>query len=126
MAYGDIGGPATQMLLTCKTPAEGAVNIAKGDALKLIGAYTVTNATSAEDTVFGQAMAPAEENDATIPVRVQGVCHFPYTGSAPAIDGLSGVVASATNGAVKAPAEGNGTGRVLQVDEAAATVQVLL
>jgi len=126
MAFGDIGGPATELVVTCKTPEEGPVDIAKGDALKLTGPYTVTNDTDAEDPVFGEALAPSERNGAPLPVRVRGISLFRYTGAAPAVDGVSGVLASATAGAVKAPDEGAGSGRVLKVDEAAETVHVLL
>mgnify|MGYP001563955806 CR=1 FL=1 len=56
MAFGDIGGAVTELVITCQTAASGSVAIAKGDALKLSGAYTVTNATLAEDAIFGQAL----------------------------------------------------------------------
>ncbi|HNR29712.1 MAG TPA: hypothetical protein PKI11_02385 [Candidatus Hydrogenedentes bacterium] len=126
MAFGDIGGVVTELIVTCTTPAEGDVAINKGDAVKLAGDYTVTNATDAEDVVFGQAMADASENGVAIPVKVRGVCAFAYTGSAPDVNGAAGVAASATAGAVKAPASGNGKGINLKVDTAAATVHVLL
>lgn len=126
MAYGDVGGPVTELILTCKTPATGDVAINKGDAVKLSGGYVVTNATSAEDPVIGQAMADAAENAVAVPVKVRGVCVFTYTGSAPTADGVAGVLASDTAGAVKAPASGNGSGRNLKVDTAASEVHVLL
>ncbi len=126
MAYGDIGGPVTELIMTCKTPDDGAVNISKGDALTLSGGYTVTNAAFAEDPVIGQAMADAAENGAAIPVKVRGVCVFTYTGAAPTVDGAAGVRASDTAGAVKAPASGNGSGRNLKVDATASEVHVLL
>ena len=53
MAYGDIGGAVTELVITCKAPSSGSVSITKGDALKLTGAYTVDNATDAEDALFG-------------------------------------------------------------------------
>lgn len=126
MAYGDIGGAVTELVITCQTPASGTVNIAKGDAVKLTGAYTVDNATSAEDALFGQALAAADQNGAAVPVKVRGVCVFAYTGSAPAVDGVHGVVASATAGKVKAPASGNGQGINVKVDTGASLVHVLL
>jgi hypothetical protein len=126
MAFGDIGGPVTELVLTCRTPDSGAVDIHKGDALKLSGPYTVSNDTEAEDPVLGQAMAPANTNSAAIPVKVRGVCLLPYTGDAPAVDGVSGVVASATPGVAKAPAEGAGRGLNLRVDPARGLVHVLL
>ena len=126
MAFGDIGGAVTELIITCRTPAAGAVAIAKGDAVKLTGAYTVTNATDAEDAVFGQALAAATENDVAIPVKVRGISIFTYTGTAPAVDGVKGIVASATDGAVKAPASGDGQGINVKVDAATTKVHVLL
>lgn len=126
MAYGDVGGPVTELVITCRTPASGDVNIAKGDAVKLTDAYTVNNATDAEDVVFGQALAAAEENDVAVPVKVRGICIFGYTGDAPAVDGVTGIVASATDGKVKAPASGNGSGVNVKADTAATEVHVLL
>jgi len=126
MAYGDIGGAVTELIITCRTPAAGGVAIAKGDAVKLTGAYTVTNATDAEDTVFGQALAAATENDVAIPVKVRGISTFTYTGTAPTVDGTKGIVASATDGAVKTPASGNGHGINVKVDAATTTVHVLI
>jgi hypothetical protein len=126
MAYGDVGGAVTELVITCRTPASGAVSIAAGDAVKLAGAYTVDYASDDEDTVFGQAMADANANGVTIPVKVRGICIFGYTGSAPAVDGVKGVVASATDGKVKAPASGNGRGINVKVDTGASQVHVLL
>ncbi|HIJ65688.1 MAG TPA: hypothetical protein HPP77_07015, partial [Candidatus Hydrogenedentes bacterium] len=85
MAYGDIGGAVTELVITCQSPSSGDVNIAKGDAVKLTGAYTVDNATDAEDVVFGQALADTTENSAAIPVKVRGICIFAYTGTAPTV-----------------------------------------
>ncbi len=126
MAYGDVGGPVTELIITCKTPASGTIAIAKGDAVKLTGAYEVDNATDAEDVVFGQAMADADANSMPIPVKVRGICIFGYTGSAPTVNGAAGILASATNGKVKAPASGNGVGRNVKVDTTAVEVHVLL
>ena len=126
MAYGDVGGPVTELVLTCKTPASGEVAINEGDAVALAGDYTVTNALSAEDPVFGQALADAADNGAAIPVKVRGVCVFSYTGAAPTVDGAAGVLGSDTAGVVKAPASGNGSGRNLKVDGTASEVHVLL
>ncbi len=128
MAFGDIGGAVTELVITCETPTSGTVDIVKGDAVKLAGNYTVTNVTDAEDAVFGQAMADAEENGVAIPVKVRGICVFPYMGAAPTVDGVSGVVASASEGEVKAPGEstGSGVGLNLKVDTEATLVHVLL
>ena len=126
MAFGDLGGAVTELVITCRTPASGTVNIAKGDAVKLTGAYTVDNATSAEDVVFGQALAAAATNGAAIPVKVRGIAIFAYTGTAPTVDGATGIVASATAGSVKAPASGSGRGVNVKVDTSATQVHVLL
>ena len=126
MAFGDVGGVVTELVITCKTPSSGTVSIAKGDAVKLTGPYTIANATDAEDPVFGQALAAASTLDTAIPVKVRGICIFPYTGTAPTVDGVAGVVASATDGSVKAPASGNGKGINVKVDTASSLVHVLL
>lgn len=126
MAFGDVGGAVTELIITCQTPASGTVNIAKGDALKLSGAYTVDNASDAEDAVFGQAMADADTNGMPIPVKVRGIAVFTYTGAAPTVDGAQGVVASATDGAVKTPLSGNGHGVNVKVDAGANQVHVLI
>jgi hypothetical protein len=126
MAFGDTGGSVTELIITCRTPLAGGVDIGKGDGLKLSGSYTVTNATDAEDAVFGEAMAAATENDVSIPVKVRGISIFPYTGGAPLVNGVQGIVASATDGSVKAPAAGDGRGINLKVDAGLALVHVLL
>lgn len=126
MAYGDVGGAVTELVITCQSPSSGNVNIANGDALKLTGPYTVTNATDVEDVVFGQALAATTDNSAPLPVKVRGICIFQYTGSAPSVNGTAGILASATDGKVKAPASGNGVGINLKVDSATTEVHVLL
>lgn len=126
MAFGDIGGVVTQLVITCMTAEEGVVSVAKGDAMKLTGPYMVTNVTLAEDAVFGQALADSNRNGEAIPVKVRGVCILQYTGTAPVVDGTAGVTASATAGKVKAPAAGNGHGINLKVDSEAQLVHVLL
>ena len=126
MAYGDVGGAVTELVITCKTPASGTVNIAAGDAVKLTGAYTVDNATADEDVVFGQALADANANGVAIPVKVRGICVFTYAGTAPTVDGVKGVLASGTDGKVKTPASGNGKGINVKVDTGATQVHVLL
>lgn len=127
MAFGDVGGVITELVITCRTPEEGAVSIAKGDAVKLTDAYTVTNATADDDVVFGQALADADANEQAIPVKVRGVCVFAYAGeTAPTVNGAAGITASATDGKVKAPASGNGKGINLKVDATSSLVHVLL
>ncbi len=127
MAFGDVGGVVTELVITCQTPDSGDVAITKGDAVKLSGAYTVTNATDADDAVFGQALASADANEVAIPVKVRGVCVFAYTGeTAPVVDGAAGVTASGTDGKVQAPTTGNGKGINVKVDTDQGLVHVLL
>jgi hypothetical protein len=126
MAYGDVGGVVTELIITCKTKSSGAVAIAAGDVVKLTGAYVVDNATADEDVVFGQAMAAADTNSTPLSVKVRGVCVFTYSGTAPTVNGTAGIVASATDGKVKAPASGNGRGINLKTNAADTTVHVLL
>ncbi|MBX7259070.1 MAG: hypothetical protein K1Y02_22095 [Candidatus Hydrogenedentes bacterium] len=126
MAYGDLGGPVTELVLTCKTLSSGPITIAPGDAVKLAGPYTVDNATAADDPVFGQALAAASVNGQAVPIKVRGVCLFAYTGAAPTINGVAGIAASDVDGKVKAPSSGNGTGINLKVDTGASLVHVLL
>jgi len=126
MAYGDVGGSVTELVITCKTPAAGTIDIAAGDAVKLTGPYEVDNATDDEDVVFGEALAGAGANGVAIPVKVRGISIFTYTGSAPTVNGVAGILASATDGTVKAPASGNGVGINLKVDAGASKVHVLL
>lgn len=126
MAYGDTGGPVTELILTCKSPSSGPIAIAAGDAVKLVGPYTVDNATAADDPVFGQALASASANGQLVPVKVRGICVFTYTGAEPTINGVAGVAASDVDGKVKAPASGNGSGINLKVDTGALQVHVLL
>jgi len=126
MAYGDVGGPVTELVITCRTKSSGDVDIVKGQAVKLVGGYVVDNDTDDEDPVVGQAQADSTTNDDLVPVKVRGVCIFEYVGTAPTVNGLAGIVASATDGKVKAPASGNGCGVNLHVDTSASEVHVLL
>ena len=109
MAFGDIGGAVTEMIVTCQTPASGGVAITRGDARQLT-----------------QAMADASENSVAIPVKVRGIAIFDYEGTAPTVDGQAGILAGATDGKVKAPATGNGVGINVKVNTSDTTVHVLL
>ena len=126
MAFGDVGGAVTELIVTCQTPASGGVAISKGDAVVLSGDYEVDTTTTAEDVIFGQAMADATTNSAAIPVKVRGICVYAYTGTAPTVDGSAGILASATAGSVKAPLSGNGVGVNVKVDTSATEVHVLV
>ncbi len=126
MAFGDVGGSYTELIITCCTPDSGAVNIRKGDAVKIVGNYVVTNVMSNDDPIFGQAMCDCAELDSPIPIKVRGISIFKYEGTAPLIDGVKGVAGSVVAGRVKTPTTGNGTGRVVKVDPANTLVHVLL
>lgn len=126
MAFGDIGGPVTELILTCRTPESGVVAIRKGDALKLIGDYTVTNEGAVGDPVFGQALTDCTRNSATVSVRVRGVCEFAVLGMAPQPNGATGVVMSGTAGVVRAPSVGAGRGIVLRAIPDRESVDVLI
>lgn len=126
MALGDVGGSITEMVITCRTPATGDVDIAAGDAVALAGPYTVDNQMNDEDAVLGQALADETRNGALLPVRIRGVCVFAYAGEAPTLDGVTGIVGAEGSGEVKAPASGAGRGVMLAVDTAAKRVHVLI
>ncbi|HOJ33366.1 MAG TPA: hypothetical protein PKY35_05025 [Candidatus Hydrogenedentes bacterium] len=126
MAFGDVGGTITELILTCRTPSSGTVHIEKGDAVSLVGPYVVTNTAAVESPVLGQAMAAASGNNVALPVKVRGICVFAYTGSAPTIDGKTGITASSDTGKVKAPQSGDGSGIVLKTDTVQSVVHVLL
>ena len=64
MAYGDVGGSCTELIITCRTPlADSNINIRKGDALAFCGQYIVTNRARRGDQVFGQALARAHQGE---------------------------------------------------------------
>ncbi len=126
MAFGDIGGTYTELIITCSTPATGVVDIRRGDAVKLVGGYEVSNMFTGEDVIFGQAMKDCNTNDTAIPVKVRGICIFEYQGLPPTANGLQGVVGSTSPGKVKVPASGNGFGRVVKVEPSTNRVHVLL
>lgn len=55
---------------------------------------------------------------------MSGVSEFAFTGAVPVVDGLAGILASATAGKVKKPASGNGIGRNLNVATSQATLSL--
>ncbi len=123
MAYGDIGGPVTELIITCKTAATGEVAITRGDALKLVGPYEIDNDLTDGDRIFGQALVDCDRNAAAIPVRVRGICDFPFTGTAPTVDGEAGVVGATGVGVVQA---GAGVGLIVKVNNTDSTLEALL
>ncbi|HOV61941.1 MAG TPA: hypothetical protein PK349_12865 [Candidatus Hydrogenedentes bacterium] len=124
MTYGDIGGPVTELILTCRV-ATTAPPVRRGDAVALTGPYEITSSPGDGAPVFGQVLADADPGH-IVSVRVRGVCLFRYAGSAPVLDGARGVVMSATAGVVRAPASGNGSGTALCVRPAEQIVDVML
>ncbi len=122
MAYGDIGGVENWQTVTMKTPGSGSVSIAKGDAVKLVGGFEVSNSFTAEDVVIGQALADASTNGKPIPVMIAGIAKLRFTGISPLVNGQAGVLASGTSGKVKKPASGNGVGRNLKVEVTSQTL----
>lgn len=125
MAYGDVGGPVTTLVITCKTPATGTVNIQRGDAVKLIGPYEIGNTFEAGDRLLGQALTDCTVNNFAVPVRVRGICAFRYAGLAPAVDGISGAVGSGA-GLVEVSDDENAAGLAMKVNSEQGTVEVLL
>ncbi|MCK5862589.1 MAG: hypothetical protein KAH38_08895 [Candidatus Hydrogenedentes bacterium] len=126
MAYGDLGGPVTELIITCKTPSTGDINITRGDAVKLIGPYEVDNTLTAGDRIFGQALAACSLNNTAIPVRVRGICDFAYSGAAPAVDGISGIVGATGVGAVQAGTGDTAAGIMVKVNNTAGILEALL
>ena len=62
MAFGEVGGPVSSLVLTCRTPGTGTVDIHRGDAVKLSGAYEISNVFETGDRIFGQALADLRRN----------------------------------------------------------------
>lgn len=123
MAYGDIGGPVTELIITCKTAATGEVAITRGNAVKLVGPYEIDNVLTDGDRIFGQALADCDRNAAAVPIRVRGICEFTYTGTAPTVDGESGIVGATGTGTVQA---GTGVGLIVKVNNTKGTLEALL
>lgn len=88
MAFGDIGGLTSQLLITCQasTPTK------KGDPLVLVGPYVVSNEPAPPCPIFGFALDDAEPDQA-IPVFVRGTIRVRIDGARPDfIDGMQGIV----------------------------------
>jgi len=75
MAYGDIGGAVTELVITCMatTPVQ------RFDPVALVGNFEVG---TSHGEVFGQALASAdksrieEDGSVAVPVKVRGVAYF--------------------------------------------------
>jgi hypothetical protein len=126
MAFGDIGGPVSALIITCKTPDTGEVQLQRGDAVKLTGPYVVSNVFEEGDQIFGQVMADCSTKGAAVPVRVRGICDFPLYGQIPQVDGISGVIGATEAGEVVLSSAANAVGRAVKVNAEAGTIEVLL
>lgn len=123
MARGDTGGAVTELAITCQTALDGEVDIAKRDAVRVVGPYTVTNDMDIADVVFGQALSAADANGEVITVKARGICCFTYDGQPPVIGGS--ICGSDYLGHVRASAD-VGVGIVLKVCEQDSIVHVLI
>lgn len=127
MSLNEIGGAVTQLVITCRTPASGEVDIKRGDVLVLKDDYTAGHADQAEEVILGQAFASVAGNNRPLPVLVRGVARFAYTGAAPDLTGEANALCSSSEPGKAAKDEfGAGKGVALAVDDAAGTVDVLL
>lgn len=73
MAYGDIGGAVTELIITMKAIG----NISRGDAVCLCGPYEASHSGTHHDFVLGQAIGNAHDGE-PFPVMVRGICVFDY------------------------------------------------
>lgn len=133
MAFGDVGGAAGELIITCRTISNDPVHIKKGAAVQLVGPYTVHDRSGITgfvfDGVFGQTLAEVHDSGSAVPVKVRGVCVFEYVGADPIVNGRSGVIMSSLPGIVRSPLHPyheHGYGTVLKVDTEAKKVHVLL
>ncbi|NLN94263.1 MAG: hypothetical protein GX130_13295 [Candidatus Hydrogenedens sp.] len=127
MAFGDIGGPVTTLVLTCKAADyQGLVDIRKGDAVKLVGSYEVSNKMTNGDTVFGEALEDCSQAGTPIAVRVRGVCTFAFSGELTVPDGKSGIVGTSQAGKVRPEAGVDRRGLILRIRPAEKLMDVLL
>jgi len=127
MAFGDVGGPVTELIITCCTPEHGAVALRKNDAVVMTGRrpYEVGHAALDGVPVFGQVLADCDHNAAVIPVRVRGVLAFRYAGPAP-LQGTLGLVVSAEEPGKVQVFTGSNRCWVCAVRKETRTVEVLL
>ncbi|MFA7693338.1 MAG: hypothetical protein GX117_04085 [Candidatus Hydrogenedentes bacterium] len=120
------GGPISSLIVSCRTQPSGTVALRAGEAVKLTSDYEVSNVFEEGDIVFGEVMVDCDRTGTLVPIRVRGICSFPYSGSAPEVDGVSGVIPSEEAGKVELSEEATARGMVVQVNAASTTVEVLL
>lgn len=127
MSTGDVGGQVSQLVIMCRPRDSDGAAIKKGDAVRLVGPYTVDNRASYGDRVFGQALADAEPGE-SVSVRVRGVCVFGYAihHTDFSMAACSRVVMSDRAGKVAAFGENHRANTVLAVNQDKQTVDVLL
>ena len=65
-----------EAFVRCKTRDWGVLSIKKGDAVRLIGPYVVSNQDTSYNSVLGQAMNDCDENDADVYIKVRGLVVF--------------------------------------------------
>lgn len=125
MAFGDIGGAVTELVITCRTRSGGEIDIKKGDAVVLIGDYVVANDLGGMHDIFGEALESCIENNRAIPVKVRGISIFHFEETALTMEQSTGVVSSKVYGAVEAT-HAVTRGIILKVDHETPCVHVLL
>ena len=58
MAFGDVGGTISELVITCKTPASGGVAISKGDAARGYARPPNANANQPTTSPFSLPTSP--------------------------------------------------------------------
>lgn len=126
MAYGDVGGAVTELIITCKTKEEGKINIEKGDPVCLVGDYTISN-DGENQILFGQAMMDSTSNGVAIPVKVRGIAIFELKDSiVPKLDGGDKCFISTKNPKLLITTRGIGSGTIVQENQETKEVHVLI
>ena len=90
--------------------------ILQGHAITTNGTIKVNMTQNDSDIILGFAFRDQATPGGTVEVYLSGVVWVPYTGTAPAVTGDSGVEASNTPGVVEAPGLGAGFGTAILVD----------
>lgn len=86
MAYGDVGGCVSELVITCKHAVHDTYELKNGDAVYMQGNFEVSRMPSyAGQEIFGQCLKDSGNIDRTepvpVPVRVHGVSKFYVTNS---------------------------------------------